>query len=477
MIIGLLSLVVAFFNVRTQLVVPRLISLFLPFSLFGTLIWSFYFWVFDRFRRFHVHLMGSTGSGKSSLLLYLIYRDILKGNNGLAIIEPHSQLISHVLYLKILQLDHKSKLYKKVILLDFEDENPPALNLFAIKLPASNQKRRIYINAVVQNYLEAFLKGFGGEMPKGVERVLKNVLTVLFFLPGATIIDTLDILRAKQSLPIKYTRLFENIEDEVLKKYFEDDFFSSRSEISKEVLRLRLEHLLTDPQIKSSFSQKSNILCIDEALREGKIILVKAGRSLGKNTSMFIGALVFQLILFSGFKRIKLKNKKSFTIYLDECQNFMSQDICTALEELRKANISVVLSHQRSRQTGMSWDQWQSLNSCGVKIYGRIADFYDAYRISRQMLMPKLENRFVNLRTGEFYAKAGNWKARFIKIPKSFTLAPNLMGKTKHRMFAKEESVQKLIKYLKKKIRYPIEPKQVTPDKSKLSNYSIDYDL
>jgi hypothetical protein len=473
-IIGIISLIADFFRVYPQLIIPKLIQIYLPLTFFGKLVWAFYYQVFIRFRKYHVHVIATTGAGKSFLLLHLIYRDILKGY-GLVVIEPHSQLISHILHLKILGLDHKKEFYKKILLLDFEDEIPPALNLFAIELPKDKKQREMQINSVVQNYMEAFEKAF--EIPYGTRRVLKNILTVLFYLKGATLLDALEILQPKETLSIKYIELFNNLENPILKKYFGNDFFGSRTDISKEALRLRIEHLLLDRQIRKSLTSPNNILNIEQVFYEGRIVLVKAGESIGQESSRFIGALIHQLILFGGFKRISRKNKKLFSIYLDECQNYMSRDVSKGLDEARKSRIQYTLAHQRMRQRDMTRDQQRALNACGVKIYGRL-EYEDAWRLCRQLLMRNEQNKFVNLRIGEFFVKAGWLKTRFIKVPRYFAPHAEDIGKIEHKLFCKTKDFKALIRFLKNQNQLQSDSKTNDNNKnSKSSKFSLNYDF
>ncbi len=475
LIFGFGSLLVSFFVFKPKLIVPRLIQIFLPFTLFGRFWCRLMYFVFSLARKKHCHVLAGTGSGKSFLILHLIYRDILRGY-GLAVIEPHSQLVNHVLHLKILQLGHKRQYCQKIVLLDFEDPNPPALNLFAIPLPKERDRREMQINAVVQNYMEAFEKAFY-EMPLGVRRVLKNTLIALFDLPGATILDVLDVLKTRNSLPNRYARLFESLENPILKRYFERDFFNSRSEISKDVLRIRIEALLVDRQVRLALTRTGNALNVDQVLREGKILLVKAGETIGQETARFLGALIHQLLLFGGFKRVPERYKRPFSVYLDECQNYMSQDVTKGLDEARKAGIQYLLSHQRSRQRGMTYEQQRALDGCAVRIYGKM-EYFDAFRLSKQLSMGKEHLRFVNLRVGEFYAKVGTLKTRFVKFPRYLAPDPGKIGRIEHRYFAKTEQVRKLTKWLKGKSRsFSASPKADSGKKSKSPSFFLHDDF
>lgn len=449
-IIATLSLVFSFFRLYPKLIIPKLTQILFPFSFFGRFVWWIYYRIFSVFRKYHVDVVATTGAGKSFLLLQLIYRDILRGV-GFVVIEPHSQLIRHVLHLKALQLNHKPQHYKRILLLDFEDKNPPALNLFAIELPKDKDNRQICINALVQQYLSAMEKYF--EIPFGVRRVLKNILTVLFDFPNATLEDGLNMLDPKERLLPKYVEFFTNLENPVLKKYFNGDFFGVLVEPSKNALRLRLEQLLLDPVLNKSFSQPNNILNLEQIFFEGRIVLVKAGQKIGTETSNFLGALIHQYVLYAGFRRINRRRKKRFSIYLDECQNYISHnyDICRGLEEARKAKLEYVLCHQRTRQRGMTRDQQRALNGCGIKIFGRL-EYEDAFRLCKQLLMRYQENRFVNLRPGEFMVKCMWLKTRFIKIPRYFAPIAEKIGVMDHKLFCKDKDFRALIRYLKGQI-------------------------
>src|SRR5436309_496644 len=47
-------------------------------------------------RRFHLYMIGKTGTGKSTLLENLIRQDIVAGE-GLALLDPHGDLVERVL--------------------------------------------------------------------------------------------------------------------------------------------------------------------------------------------------------------------------------------------------------------------------------------------------------------------------------------------------------------------------------------------
>ena len=47
-------------------------------------------------RRFHMYLVGKTGTGKSTLLKTMVLQDVLNGR-GVALFDPHADLVEEVL--------------------------------------------------------------------------------------------------------------------------------------------------------------------------------------------------------------------------------------------------------------------------------------------------------------------------------------------------------------------------------------------
>ncbi len=431
----------------------KLLSFYIPSPFKHGFGWLWSLLIFDEPREMHTHVLGATKSGKSTYLLQMLYRDIKKGN-GVAVIEPHGSLIYHLLHFDILQLNNPSKCYKKIVLADFEHHRPPALNLFSIALPQTPAAREMRIDSLVQNYLEAFDKGFNEPMTSGSREALQNILTVIFELPEPNGFDLLDILAPQDQLKARYQRLFARLKHPTLKRYFTDQFFHWNTEASKAALRWRLHGLFKIRQIRLSLTQPNNEIDIREIMKEGKILLLKANKSkVGSGTSRFLGTLFHQLILNEAYQRIFYTGKKPFFLYIDECQNYISKDISEGLSEARKGGLHYMLAHQRLGQE-MSEDQQKAMLSCNVKIYGRL-EYEDAVKVSKQLRMKGKEDQFIDLRTGEFFVKVGRWWTRFIKFPTTFALKTEKMGKVRHSYFATSKQFKDLLKWLHSSAQLP----------------------
>ena len=73
----------------------------------------------DKERLTHVHILGRSGSGKSTAMESFIHSDIKKGNRAIVLIEPHGELTERVLSYKLFD---KEEHRKRLVVLDFESQ-------------------------------------------------------------------------------------------------------------------------------------------------------------------------------------------------------------------------------------------------------------------------------------------------------------------------------------------------------------------
>jgi len=121
------------------------------------------------------------------------------------------------------------------------------------------------------------------------------------------------------------------------------------------------------------------------------------------------------LLRIIAFQRSALPYRIRTPIYLfiDEFQNFISDDIEKALTQLRKYGLHLVLSNQYIGQA-ISPSLQKALFSAGVKIAGRndkksLSAIGNEMNLSVDVLKP--------LHVGEFFIQTANNPARKIKCP------------------------------------------------------------
>src|ERR1700680_5013741 len=104
----------------------------------------------DKDRQAGTYVVGVQGVGKSSLLLNMIYQDLVKGYSVI-ILEPHGDLINSVI------ATMPGERMRKTYLLDISDtEFPFGMNIFSCKNPADTKERARVVGRVVGVFEKIF---------------------------------------------------------------------------------------------------------------------------------------------------------------------------------------------------------------------------------------------------------------------------------------------------------------------------------
>lgn len=405
----------------------------------------------DKARARHSYILGMSGSGKSVTMEMFLYRDVRMGN-GIALIEPHGELADRFLHFDLFRLDHRSRAHERLVLFDLESETPTPFNIFRVSLPADPIKRHIRIDELAASYLPAFTMAISPELTEGMAAMLKSVITAVFHLPDPSFIDLINILDDEEQLETRYWRLFESLENPILRGYFEKDFFRKGAALTKAPLKDRLRGLIRSRQIQQSFLAKENAVDFDTIMREGKILVVRARKTvLGEDASRMVGNLVHQMLYAAAFRRLSLGRRLTpFFCYMDECQNYINETVIDGLSEARKFGFHYVLANQYLNQK-MTLTQQKALLNCNVKICGNVTH-EDAVKMAKEMGLRDDRNRFRWLRPGEFFVHIKGTLPRFVRWPSTFALPSSRVGRCRHAVYMLEKDFRALTARLRKAI-------------------------
>jgi hypothetical protein len=105
--------------------------------------------------------------------------------------------------------------------------------------------------------------------------------------------------------------------------------------------------------VRRIFGQMTSTVNFRKAMDEGKIILCNlACGKLSQEEQKMLGIVIVDKITQAGKSRSNIpeERRRPFFFYLDEFQNFVSDDIARALQELRKFKVFFTLAHQELEQ-------------------------------------------------------------------------------------------------------------------------------
>jgi excisionase family DNA binding protein len=283
----------------------------------------------------HVHLIGASGSGKSTLLLNMIVQDIENGD-GLAVLDPHGDLIDQV----VSRIPDER--INDVVLLDPSDEKyPVGFNI----LSAHSDLERNLLSSDLVSVFKRLSTSFGDQMTT----VLGNaVLAFLESSEGGTLGD----LRRFLVEPGFRERFLQTVEDSEVVYYWQKEFPLLAGKPQGPILT-RLDTFLRPKVIRYMVSQKENRLDFAAIMNGRKILLAKLSQGLiGEENSYLLGTLVVSKLnqIATSRQNLAASERKPFYLYIDEFHNFVTPSLAAILSGARKYNLGLILAHQELHQ-------------------------------------------------------------------------------------------------------------------------------
>lgn len=305
----------------------------------------------DQSRLRHTHIIGTTGTGKSTFIANLIAEDIRHGN-GCALFDPHGDIVQDVLE-RIPKERHKD-----VVLIDPADtEFPVGFNL----LQASTEIEKIVLSSDLVNAFKRHATAWGDNMTA----VLTNAINA--FLESkkqGTLIELKRFLIEERFRE----QFLKTVDDQSILYYWQYEYPMVKKGIAP--LLTRIDTFLRPKTLRHMFAQKSGVN-FKACLESNKIILIKLSQGLiGTENSYLLGSLFLSKLHQAAQSRQQLQKseRKPFYVYLDEFQNFITPSITSILSGARKYGLGLVLAHQELAQI----DDKKILNSVISNPYTRI---------------------------------------------------------------------------------------------------------
>jgi hypothetical protein len=284
----------------------------------------------------HTHIIGASGTGKSTLLFNLIRQDIENGE-GVAVLDPHGDLIE-----RILGIIPESRI-NDVVLVDPSDEQySVGFNI----LSAHSELENNLLASDLVSVFERLSTSWGDQM----NSVLQNA--ILAFLESdrrGTIAD----LRRFLIEPAFRNEFLKSVRDSEVIYYWQKSFPHLSGNKSIGSILTRLDTFLAKKPIRHMVSQPENRLDFAHIMDSGKIFLAKLPEGLlGKENSYLLGTLMvskFQQMAMSRQAQ-QIAARRDFWIFIDEFANFITPSMAEILSGARKYRIGLTLAHHELHQ-------------------------------------------------------------------------------------------------------------------------------
>jgi hypothetical protein len=334
----------------------------------------------------HCHIIGASGTGKSTLLFNLIKQDIENGE-GLAVLDPHGDLVD-----KILSVIPPSRINDLILVDPADEEYSIAFNI----LSAHTEHEKTLLSSDLVAVFQRLSTSWGDQM----HSVLQNaIMAFLDSKRGGTLADVRRFLIE----PAFRADFLDSVSDPNLLYYWQKGFPNLGGNRSIGPILTRLEMFLAQRPIARMVAQPTNKLDFGEIMDSGKILLAKLSEGLlGHENCYLLGALLVskfqQLAMARQAKRID--TRRDFWVYIDEFANFITPSMAEILSGARKYRIGLTLAHHTLQQLQRTPDVAAAvLSHPQTRVVFRVGDD-DARKLSEGFSFFDAED-FKNLEIGQ----------------------------------------------------------------------------
>jgi hypothetical protein len=285
----------------------------------------------DRLR--HAWMIGKTGSGKSTLIANLIRQDLANGE-GLALIDPHGDLVDAVL-----PFVPKERTNQVLLFAPEDREFPVSFNVFRSGRGAHADPALLSAQLIA-----VFRKQWAEFWGPRLEHVLRNAILAIASDPRATLLFLYRFLTDEALRE----RVVASVADPVVKHFWTKEFPLYSRALQGEAMSPVLNKLgafVSNPIVRNIVAQERSRVDFRELLDGHGILLAKLPvGTIGEDAAHLLGGLLVTGLQLAAMER--RRGSPEFWLYVDEFQHFTNGSIATLLSESRKFGLGLVLAHQ-----------------------------------------------------------------------------------------------------------------------------------
>lgn len=292
-------------------------------------------------RRRHMYVVGQTGTGKSVFLENLALQDMIEGR-GFAFVDPHGDTAE-----KLLGMVPKERTEDIIYFCPSDMDYPLGLNLFEFHTP---EQKDFLIQEVISMLYKLYDPQRQGIIGPRYEHIFRNCALLLMSDPnGGTFIDIPKLLIdnnfVKQKL--KYVT-DQTVLDFWTKEYPNSQRSNEAGEVTAWVVS-KFGAFLSNEMMRNIIGQTKSSFDMRKIMDEGKILLVNLSKGqTGELNSKLLGMIFVMKFQAAAMSRANIpeSERRDFSLYVDEFQNFSTDSFATILSEARKYRLNLIVANQ-----------------------------------------------------------------------------------------------------------------------------------
>ena len=303
----------------------------------------------------HHQIVGGSGSGKTSMLEYMIAND-LNDDCTVIVIDSQRTMIERLAHLDlpiedVAYISPRHKLH---------------INLFDVK--AHSEEDVIAITDLVEYVLSGLM---GADLTPMQTTLFNYAVQLLMEIEGGNLSTFRTLLRKDGWLHFihEIAKL-----PQVARDFFEHEFNQREYDGTKQQIMWRIDAMQRNPAFARIFDARKNPIDMYAEMAKRKLILIDTNvNRLGDHGSSFFGRLFIALILRAARQRFTGSHRPCY-VYIDECAAYLDSRLELMLQQARKANIGLILAHQDLEKARSAGILTAILGNTATKFAGRMGD-------------------------------------------------------------------------------------------------------
>ncbi len=354
-------------------------------------------------RERHAYIIGGTGNGKTTMLLYGIVQDI-KAGKGVAVLDPHGDLSETILH------HIPEERIRDVVYFNPDDISfPIGVNLLELPEGLDGDALLREKDLITESTISVMRKIFSEDDSGGhrIEYVLRNTIQTALKLDNPTLFTIFQLLNDKDFRK----DAIKQLDDKDLINFWKNELGKAgdfqRVKMSAGITS-KIGRFLFSASAKRILEQPKSTIDFDDILSSGKILICNFSKGLlGEDTSTLFGTTVLAKLQTAALRRARLSQaeRRPFYLYVDEFQNFATMSFVQMLSEARKYQLFLTMAEQSTSQQ----DQ-QRLVDIILANVGTVICFRSGSPADERFVLPLFkpyieEGEIANLPSFQFYMR------------------------------------------------------------------------
>jgi Type IV secretion-system coupling protein DNA-binding domain len=344
----------------------------------------------------HMHIVGASGTGKSKFLEWLIRQDLDEGH-GLCVLDWHGTLYHDVLrYCAFQDVGVFGDPRHLILLNPSQPDYITGFNPFASAGPDVSVQVTRRINATIRPW------GVTDTTETPTFARVCRVLYTFMVETGETLPNAATMLHFKNRRLRDYAAGI--VEDTEARNEWEEIQHLTRfKDWKEEVLstKNRLVPFVNSKSVRRFMGLREGNLDLADVMDKGNVLLVNLADSdfLDRDTARVFASLLLLQFFETAMRRATRasmagEKPRPFILYLDEFQEYITDDIAAMLDQVRKGGLHMVLTHQHLGHFIENPRLKKSVftNARIKAVFGGL-DYEDAAEIAREMFLSDLNER------------------------------------------------------------------------------------